>query len=187
MFRVVLLTLAYLCVFCGATTVKECKNKPFPLSVAVQDCEEPPCVVYKGQFAIMDVQFLGDKNNIARITTKVTAKVFGMNLPYDLPEEVSNVCINLLYGAICPIDKDEDVTYRFNFYVEPAFPEITADVTVTLNDANDNPISCFVVTCKIRKGPSSRHEELLLDSPEPNTISKANVLNVAVPDTTLLD
>lgn len=81
-----------------------------------------------------------------------------MNLPYDLPEEISNVCKNLLYGAMCPIDKDEDVTYRFNFYVEPVFPEITAEVTVTLNDADDNTISCFMVSCKIRKGPSSRLE-----------------------------
>ncbi|KAH8388197.1 hypothetical protein KR093_000107, partial [Drosophila rubida] len=126
--------------------------KPFPLSVVVEDCEEPPCVVYKGKYVIMDVQFLGDQNYLKNITTKVTAKVFGMNLPYDLPEEVSNVCDNLLYGAMCPIYKDEDVTYRFNFYVEPAFPEITADVTVTLNDIDDNPISCFVCSCKIRKG-----------------------------------
>ncbi|KAH8407232.1 hypothetical protein KR222_010905, partial [Zaprionus bogoriensis] len=142
------------------------KNKPFPLSVVVHDCDEPPCVVYKGQNAVMDVQFLGDKNNLSNITTKVQAKVFGMNLPYDLPDEVSNVCGNLLYGAICPIDKDEDVTYRFNFYVEQAFPEITADVTVTLNDANGDAISCFVCSCKIRKGSASRTdaEQLLLES-----------------------
>ncbi|XP_017873360.1 PREDICTED: epididymal secretory protein E1 isoform X2 [Drosophila arizonae] len=163
MFRIAFLTLAYLCITCGATPVKECKNKPAPLNVDIKDCPEPPCVVYKGQFAIMDVQFLGDKNNIASITAKVQAKVFGMNLPYDLPEEISNVCINLLYGAMCPIYKDEDVTYRFNFYVDPLFPEITADVTVTLNDADDNPISCFIVSCKLRKGPSSRLELEAID------------------------
>jgi len=78
-----------------------------------------------------------------------------MNLPYDLPEEVSNVCDNLLYGAMCPIDKEEDVTYRFNFFVDPVFPEITADVTVSLIDAEENTISCFICSCKIRKGPTS--------------------------------
>ncbi|KAL7729844.1 hypothetical protein ACLKA6_014701 [Drosophila palustris] len=155
MFRSVLLTLACLCAVANATNVKECKGKPFPLDVTVHDCEEPPCVVYKGQNAVMDVQFVGDRNNLSNITTKVTAKVFGMNLPYDLPEEVSNVCDNLLYGAMCPIDKDEDVTYRFNFFVDPVFPEITADVTVTLTDTQDNIISCFVCSCKIRKGPTS--------------------------------
>lgn len=155
MFRFVLLTLACLCVAANATNVKECKNQPFPLEVSVADCVEPPCVVYKGQYAVMDITFLGVKNNLSNITTKTTAKVFGLNLPYDLPEEVSNVCDNLLYGAICPIDKGEDVTYRFNFFVDPVFPEITADVTVSLNDAQDNPISCFVCSCKIRKGPSS--------------------------------
>lgn len=106
-----------------------------------------------------------DRNNLSNITTSVTAKVFGMTLPYDLPDEVSNVCSNLLYGAICPIDKDEDVTYRFNFFVEAIFPEITADVTVTLNDNNGDAISCFIVSCKIRKGPTSRNnDQMLLES-----------------------
>lgn len=106
-----------------------------------------------------------DKNNLSNITTKVTAKVLGMTLPYDLPEEVSDVCSNLLYGAMCPIDKDEDATYRFNFYIEAAFPEITADVTVTLNDDNGDVISCFICSCKIRKGPSSINaDQLLLES-----------------------
>ncbi|XP_070137025.1 NPC intracellular cholesterol transporter 2 isoform X2 [Drosophila bipectinata] len=131
------------------------KNKPSPLGVKVADCDEPPCVVYKGSYAVMEVHFLGNRNNIKSITATTTAKVLGMNLPYALPEEVSNVCINLLYGAMCPIDKDEDVTYQFNFYVDPSFPEITADVTVTLNDVNGDAITCFVVSCKIRKGATA--------------------------------
>lgn len=103
------------------------------------------------------------------ITATTTAKVLGMNLPYVLPEEVSDVCRNLLYGAMCPIDKDEDVTYQFNFYVEPSFPEITADVTVTLNDITGEPITCFVVSCKLRKGPTAtQRDEYLLDWTNPN-------------------
>ncbi|KAH8337176.1 NPC intracellular cholesterol transporter 2-like [Drosophila kikkawai] len=154
----------------SATNVKQCKDKPFPLAVRVADCEEPPCVVYKGTYAIMEVHFLGNNNNIKSITTTTTARVLGMNLPYDLPEEVSDVCRNLLYGAMCPIDKDEDVTYQFNFYVEPVFPEITADVTVTLNDVNGEPITCFVVSCKIRKGATAtQRDEYLLDWTNPHS------------------
>ncbi|XP_043064986.1 NPC intracellular cholesterol transporter 2 homolog a [Drosophila ficusphila] len=147
----ILVILAIIVASVGATTVQQCKNKPAPLGVNIKDCDQPPCVVYKGTIAEMEVHFLGNNDNIKSITAVVTAKVLGMNLPYALPEEVSNVCINLLYGAMCPIDKDEDVTYQFNFYVDPSFPEITADVTVTLNDAQNEPITCFVVSCKIRK------------------------------------
>ncbi|XP_032597423.1 NPC intracellular cholesterol transporter 2 [Drosophila grimshawi] len=164
MFRVVLLTLAYLSIACSATQFKECNNTPSPLSVNVHDCAEPPCVVYKGQTHLMDVQFLGDKNNILQIETVLSAKVFGLSLPYELPEEDANVCANLLYGAICPIDKDEDVTYRLNFFVDPSFPEISADVTVTLNDGQGDPISCFIINCKIRKATSSLIENILLDA-----------------------
>ncbi|XP_017057624.1 uncharacterized protein LOC108098930 [Drosophila ficusphila] len=163
MLRIVV-TLALIGASVSATTVQQCKNKPFPLDVKVKDCEEPPCVVYKGFYALMEVHFLGNNNNIKTITATTSARVLGMNLPYALPEEVSNVCINLMYGAICPVDKDEDVTYQFNFYVEPSFPEITADVTVTLNDAQGEAISCFVVSCKIRRGEAARQqEELALD------------------------
>ncbi|KAH8264511.1 hypothetical protein KR038_009332 [Drosophila bunnanda] len=159
-----LLVLTLILATASATNVKQCKDKPFPLAVNIQDCEEPPCVVYKGTIAVMEVHFLGNNNNIKSITATTTARVLGMNLPYIMPDEVSDVCINLLYGAICPIDKDEDVTYQLNFYVEPAFPEITADVTVTLNDVNGNPITCFVVACKIRRGPTAtQREEYLLD------------------------
>ncbi|XP_017071922.1 uncharacterized protein LOC108108384 [Drosophila eugracilis] len=169
MLRIVV-TLALILATVSATNVQQCKNKPFPLDVKIQDCDEPPCVVYKGGYAIMEVHFLGNQNNIKSITATTTAKVLGMNLPYALPEEVSNVCINLLYGAICPIDKDEDVTYQFNFYVDPSFPLITADVTVTLNDAQNEPITCFVVSCKIRNGATaSQGKEMLLDWTNPNS------------------
>ncbi|XP_030376220.1 uncharacterized protein LOC115625335 [Scaptodrosophila lebanonensis] len=163
MLRIAFVALACLFLVSSATNVKECKGKPFPLSVRVEGCEEPPCEVIKGTTAVMEVQFLGNRNDIKNIEAKVTAKVLGMNLPYDLPEEVSNVCSNLMFGAICPVDKNEDVTYKFNFYVEPAFPEITADVTVTLNDENNDVITCFICSCKLRKGPTQR-DELLLES-----------------------
>ncbi|XP_020814031.1 mite group 2 allergen Lep d 2-like [Drosophila serrata] len=166
----IILVLALILATVSATNVKQCPDKPFPLAVRVVDCEEPPCVVYKGKYAVMEVHFLGNDNNIKSITATTTARVLGMNLPYILPDEVSDVCLNLLYGAICPIDKDEDVTYQFNFYVEPAFPEITADVTVTLNDVKGEPITCFVVTCKIRKGPTAtQREEYLLDWTNPHS------------------
>ncbi|XP_016990051.1 NPC intracellular cholesterol transporter 2 homolog a [Drosophila rhopaloa] len=164
----IVVTLALIVASVSATNVQQCKNKPFPLEVRIKDCDEPPCVVYKGSIAVMEVQFLGNNNNIRSITATTTAKVFGMNLPYVLPDEVSNVCQNLLYGAMCPIDKDEDVTYEFNFYVDPSFPEITADVTVTLNDAQNEPITCFVVSCRIRKGATaSQRDEYLLDWTNP--------------------
>ncbi|KAH8243076.1 hypothetical protein KR032_004327 [Drosophila birchii] len=159
-----LLVLALVLAIVSATNVKQCKDKPFPLAVNIQDCEEPPCLVYKGTTAVMEVHFLGNKNNIKSMTATTTAKVWGINAPYDLPEEVSNVCRNLLYGAMCPIDKDEDVIYQFNFYVEPIFPEVTAEVTVTLNDEDGEVVTCFVASCKLRKGPTAAQQDgYLLD------------------------
>ncbi|XP_016953622.1 uncharacterized protein LOC108026922 [Drosophila biarmipes] len=167
----IVITLALVLATVNCTKVQQCKGLPVPLDVRIKDCDEPPCVVYRGSIAVMEVHFLGNNNNINSITATTTAKVLGMNQPYDLPDEVSDVCRNLMYGAICPIDKDEDVTYQFNFYVETWFPEITADVTVKLNDAQNEPITCFVVSCKIRKGATaSQRDEYLLDWTNPGAI-----------------
>ncbi|KAM7363439.1 NPC intracellular cholesterol transporter 2-like isoform 2-T2 [Cochliomyia hominivorax] len=150
-FTVVILVAFLAC--SNATNVKKCKNgQPFPLSVKVEGCSEPPCDVVKGTSAIMDVQFVGTKNNINSLTAKVRATALGVTVPYELPEDVADVCSNLLDGATCPISKDEDVTFKFNFYVDTHYPEIPVAVEVSLVDEDNESVACFVCDIKVKKG-----------------------------------
>ncbi|XP_037955976.1 NPC intracellular cholesterol transporter 2 [Teleopsis dalmanni] len=149
-----------LLIFCftivTATTVKQCKKgQPFPLNVTINDCEEPPCNIVKGTTAIMDMHFVSTKDNIRKLTAKVSATTLGLTVPYDLPEEVSDVCSNLLYGAICPIDETEDVVYRLNFYIDYLYPEISVKVEVSLMDEDNESVACFNVDIKVKKGASA--------------------------------
>ncbi|XP_073820389.1 Niemann-Pick type C-2e [Musca autumnalis] len=140
----------------GATDVKECKKgQPFPLSVEVVGCDEMPCNVVKGTTAVMHVHFVGTKDNIRKLNAVVHATTLGITVPYELPEEVANVCDNLMYGATCPIDKTEDVVYAFNFYVESHYPEISVAVQVSLEDEEGDSIACFVCNIKVKKGSTN--------------------------------
>lgn len=76
----------------------------------------------------------------------------GITVPYVLPEEVADVCSNLMYSAFCPIYKTEDVVYKFNFYVDNSYPEISVKVEVSLNSEDNETLSCFVVDVKVKKG-----------------------------------
>lgn len=42
-------------------------GEPFPLSVDIEGCEEPPCDVVKGTTAIMYVHFLGSKFTVLKV------------------------------------------------------------------------------------------------------------------------
>lgn len=83
---------------------------------------------------------------------KVLATALGITVPYELPADVANVCENLLDGASCPIDKGEDVVYKFHFYVDSYYPEIPVSVEVSLNDENGESVACFVCDIKVKKG-----------------------------------
>ncbi|XP_067618129.1 NPC intracellular cholesterol transporter 2-like isoform X2 [Eurosta solidaginis] len=135
------------------------KGRPFPLSVNVVGCDVPPCAVAKGSTAVMEAQFVGTHDNIQEITTAIRATTLGITVPYPLPEDVANVCENLLYGANCPIDQSEDATYQLNFYIDKSYPEIPVKVEVDLVDENKQSIACFTVDIKVTKGSSKKYLE----------------------------
>lgn len=95
------------------------------------------------------------RDNTKSLTAKVRATTLGVTVPYDLPEEVADVCSNLMYGAICPIYNTEDVIYQFNFFVDSYYPEISVAVEVSLLDENDESVACFICNIKVRKGATN--------------------------------
>ncbi|XP_054747912.1 mite group 2 allergen Tyr p 2-like isoform X1 [Anastrepha obliqua] len=151
-FSFVLLTA--LCAVDAKTNVKQCKDtsKPMPLSVSIEGCEEPPCIVYKGQTSIIAVHFVSTKDNIRNLTAQCYATTLGITVPYELPEDVADVCQNLLYGAMCPLYATEDIVYDFQFYVDTYYPEIAVTIELNLTDADDDVIACFSTSIRVRKG-----------------------------------
>ncbi|XP_017481442.1 PREDICTED: protein NPC2 homolog [Rhagoletis zephyria] len=160
MFRLTIVCFALFLATASATNVKECKNgEPFPLSVDVEGCEEIPCTVLKGSTVVMQVHFVGNRDNTKQISANVYATALGITVPYPLATELADVCSNLLYGANCPIDKTEDVVYNFNFEVDTSYPEISVKVRLNLVDENSDSVACFITDIKVRKSSGTRQLE----------------------------
>lgn len=111
----------------------------------------------------MDMQFVAKKDNTKKLTAKVTAFMGIMPIPYPIDETLANVCNNLLDGAYCPLDKTEDVTYRFVFPLDDSYPEIQVKVQVALEDENKDIVSCFAVNVKVIRGNAGGNKVLALE------------------------
>ncbi|XP_037951245.1 NPC intracellular cholesterol transporter 2-like [Teleopsis dalmanni] len=146
---ILLITLVF--ALANATNVQKCKKgEPFPLSVDIKGCQEEPCDIVRGSTAVMDVHFVSPKDNVKKLTAKITATALGITTPYELPESEANVCKNLLNGASCPLDEGEDVIYQLNFYIDYIYPKIPVKVEVSLVDEDKESFACFAVDIKVK-------------------------------------
>lgn len=90
----------------------------------------------------------------------VKAKTFGITIPYELPEEVRDVCSNLRYDAYCPLYETEDVTYLFVFPIASAYPEISVTIEIYLVDQDEKMVTCFKCDIKVKKGPGESLDDI---------------------------
>lgn len=78
----------------------------------------------------------------------------GITVPYALPEDVANVCNNLMDYAYCPLYPTEDVTYLFNFFIMESYPEIPVKVEIALVNQDKDIVTCFSSAIKVVSGNS---------------------------------
>ncbi|XP_030376385.1 uncharacterized protein LOC115625475 [Scaptodrosophila lebanonensis] len=136
------------------TPIRQCagKNYPLPLMVQMDECNELPCDLWKGGESSIAIQFVSTRNAISQLTAKVRLASLGMTIPYDLEESRANVCKNLLYGAYCPLDAGEDVTYQLLLSVAEQQPELPTTLEVTVLDAmNSSVVACFLTDTRVKK------------------------------------
>ncbi|XP_073821330.1 Niemann-Pick type C-2c [Musca autumnalis] len=140
------------------TPVRECSNHaPLPFAVQVDSCQEMPCDLWKGSDLQMIIQFVATRNDMLNLKATVKLTTLGVQIPFELGTQRSDVCANLLYGAYCPLYKDEDVTYHLALPIEDHQPEVPTKVEVSLLDSMDNSvIACFVVDGKFKKPQYNR-------------------------------
>lgn len=103
--------------------------------------------------------FLG-KNVTSNVVAKVRAHVMNLPVNYDLPPDVADVCSNLENGDKCPIPAGQEVVYNFQFLVAKYYPEISANIEVSLVDENKNVLTCFMCPIKVKKRMNSKYLEL---------------------------
>ncbi|XP_055907528.1 NPC intracellular cholesterol transporter 2-like [Eupeodes corollae] len=136
----------------AGTAVRKCSgNKNFPLEVRVLNCDIPPCDIIKGQDMEFEIDFVVF-NYTSEMKTLVRATTMGITVPYELPDDVSDACSNLKYGAYCPLYPEEDVTYKFLFPISNIYPEISVKIEISIVDQKKRIVTCFVCDIKVKKG-----------------------------------
>lgn len=86
------------------------------------------------------------------MTTSVRATVFGVTVPFELPEDIKKTCDFLDNGDYCPLDEGEDVTYLFDFAVSKVYPEIQVGIEITVTDDDNNAVFCFKCDIQVKSG-----------------------------------
>ena len=100
----------------------------------------------------MAVQFVSHRNNLTEINADVRLTTLGIGMPFELDAEQKNVCKNLMFGAYCPLDKGEDVTYHLMLDIGAHQPEVPAKFEVSLKDSTtQEELTCFIVDIRIKK------------------------------------
>nr|AYV99599.1 venom polypeptide [Dolopus genitalis] len=142
--------LAALLVVASATEFRACQNPVNPAAVRVQGCEKMPCDIVKGKDAIIEVDFTA-KKLANTLHAKIVANAAGIHVPYPLPENLGNVCKNLLNDGYCPLDANEDATYKLVLPVATGYPLIPVAIEVSIVDEETKVHSCFIIDIIVRK------------------------------------
>lgn len=100
----------------------------------------------------MAIQFVSPTDNLKQIKADVSLTTLGIGMPFELDAERKDVCKNLMFGAYCPLDKGEDVTYHLTLDIGEHQPEVPAKIEVSLKDSiTQEELTCFIVDIRIKK------------------------------------
>uniref|UniRef100_A0A6P7GN89 NPC intracellular cholesterol transporter 2-like n=1 Tax=Diabrotica virgifera virgifera TaxID=50390 RepID=A0A6P7GN89_DIAVI len=135
----------------NSTNVDKCPNGALLPIVQVvskeQLCIEPPCDVHAGSPAYITVNFTSPEY-IPSI--KPTYLVQALGLPINYP--VGKDACTSLTNTICPLVKDEFVSYSYEMDIASWYPEISLNLQVSFTNNEDKYIIlCFNVDLQVRK------------------------------------
>lgn len=107
-------------------------------------CTGFPCVLNKGKNASVAIG-VASKGDYNSLTNVVTGRVFGANVPFQLPEP--DACKD---GIPCPVKNGQSYDEKVIVPILKEYPDIVVDVTWKMNDDKGNTQGCFVVQVKIQ-------------------------------------
>ena len=135
------------------TPVQACTTGPLPTAVYFGGkdnfCTAPPCDVFRGSDGLTEVDF-SSAFVTNTIRPNVRARVFGINIDYQLPDDVvNNSCGVSLTRGSCPLAVGAETTFRLQMPVETTSPRVTTEVTFTLFGDNNQVIFCYRIQTRV--------------------------------------
>uniref|UniRef100_A0A182VYS4 MD-2-related lipid-recognition domain-containing protein n=1 Tax=Anopheles minimus TaxID=112268 RepID=A0A182VYS4_9DIPT len=143
-----LITLSLLSIISAdVISVQQCSEGALPVSVEVAGCHEQPCELTKGQDVDALIEFKADRP-LTALTPQIHASYFGINIPFNLPDDRKDACTSLV-GGTCPVSEGQDVKYELHVPVSTSYPSVSASVELKLVDQDNNVVICFRVDGKL--------------------------------------
>jgi hypothetical protein len=121
-----------------------------PKSVTVDGCNALPCEIRNGTDFFFDSIFdSGVSSNT--LEAFVIARLAGINVGYELPEESRDGCQFIKNGK-CPVTKGQEINYSMGVPVDAPKTGVVVSLEFRLIADNKKDLAlCFIATARITK------------------------------------
>ncbi|XP_049278148.1 NPC intracellular cholesterol transporter 2 homolog a-like [Anopheles funestus] len=150
MYKFLLIAALLPAVVFGQTPFRPCGNGiPTPASLNIEGCTSLPCTVVSG--AGLVARGIGIVSPVATPTLEahLTARLLGLDVGFEIPEDLRDACAVGISGASCPIAAGESFDYELNYSMELPLVGITVQVQVGLTAADGTDVTCIEIDAAI--------------------------------------
>uniref|UniRef100_A0A182JES7 MD-2-related lipid-recognition domain-containing protein n=2 Tax=Anopheles atroparvus TaxID=41427 RepID=A0A182JES7_ANOAO len=134
----------------GQTPFRACSGgRPTPASVNIVGCSALPCTITSG--VPLTAIGIGIVSPVATptLTAHLTARLLGLDVGFEIPEDLRDACAVGISGASCPIAAGQTFDYELNYAMELPLTGITVQVEVGLTAADGTPVTCIEIDATI--------------------------------------
>uniref|UniRef100_A0A182JR69 MD-2-related lipid-recognition domain-containing protein n=1 Tax=Anopheles christyi TaxID=43041 RepID=A0A182JR69_9DIPT len=134
----------------GQTPFRPCgAGVPTPASLNIEGCTSLPCTITSGVPLI--ARGIGIVSPVATPTLEahLTARLLGLDVGFDIPEDLRDACAVGISGASCPIAAGQTFDYELNYAMELPLVGITVQVEVGLTAADGSTVTCVEIDAAI--------------------------------------
>lgn len=118
-----------------------------PKSVSIKGCDKVPCKFHKGSDLSAEIRFTTNEAT-KTLTPQLSAKVWTLKVPINLPAEHQNGCAHLKEGQ-CPLKANDEAVYFVETPVKSSFPSMKTEIEVNLVGDNKKSHMCFKIDAQL--------------------------------------
>uniref|UniRef100_A0A1Y9H2B1 MD-2-related lipid-recognition domain-containing protein n=1 Tax=Anopheles dirus TaxID=7168 RepID=A0A1Y9H2B1_9DIPT len=150
MYKFLLIVALLPAVVFGQTPFRPCSGgRPTPSSLNIVGCTSLPCTIQSGVPLV--AHGIGITSPVATptLTAHLTARLLGLDVGFEIPDDLRDACAVGIVGASCPISAGQVFDYTLNYSMELPLTGITVQVEVGLTAADGTPVTCIEIDATI--------------------------------------
>uniref|UniRef100_A0AAG5CYH5 MD-2-related lipid-recognition domain-containing protein n=1 Tax=Anopheles atroparvus TaxID=41427 RepID=A0AAG5CYH5_ANOAO len=134
----------------GQTPFRACSGgRPTPASLNIAGCSTLPCSIISGVPLVATAMGITTTVATPTVDAYITARLLGLDLGFQIPEDLQNACAVGITGASCPLAAGQTFDYTLNYSLVLPITGIVAQVEVGLTAADGSTITCVEIDASI--------------------------------------